>query len=313
MSNAENSRAVMGSNAGDAPDFAKEESDRLRHDYAEIFRVSNELLEEYDTIPEVLASQQDKERCASLIKRMRDAAKRLTGFHELEKMPHYRRGQAVDQTFFGEIDKLAKRDRKANDGAADTLNNRLTDYDVKELARETARRRQAALDARKEADWVLAGAEHAQREADAARKRQEEAEAGAARARKPETVAARQMEVAQAKVQVDKAQNVAFERIAESAVAERQADQAYVDTMARPADVMRQRLGDGTLSGMGTEKFAEIISKADLDLEALRPHLTMEMLEKAVRGYANSHSYSNDASVQIKGARFGKRAKSRVG
>lgn len=307
-----NPRAVIGSNTGDAPDYARLESDRLRRDYAETFRVVEELLAEYETIPDVLKTPEDKSAVVSLIKRMRDTTKSLTGYHELEKMPHFRRGQAVDQTFFGEHDKLAKRERRANDGAADKLNQRLTDYDVRVLAVEQAKRRQAALDARKEADQVLAEAENAEREAAAARRRAEELEQAAARARKPETVALRQAEAAQANAEADKKTGEAQSLQGDVAVAERKVEDTHIATLARPADIIRQRHDDGSLSTMGTEKFATILDRDTLDLEKLRGSFTLPALQSALNAYANSYGYSNDPSVQIAGAKFGKRPKSRV-
>ena len=105
-----------------------------------------------------------------------------------------------------------------------------------------------------------------------------------------------------------------IEATGEAAVAKAKADEAYISTLSRPADIMRTRSSDGTLSTMGTEKFSEITDRKLLikSIEAIWPYLTNEALDKAVSGYANSVGYSEDPSVQIEGARFGKRAKSVV-
>lgn len=303
-----NPREVIGSNSGDAPDYGLLESDRLRSDYSELFRTVDDLEAQGET---ALAAP-EKPKVVSLIKLMRDTAKRVLAYHEMEKQPHYRRGQAVDQTFFGLHDRLAKRDRKANDGLADRLQQWLTDYDVKELAREQARRRQAALDARLEADRVLAEAENLERAAEAARKVAAEAAAAALRAKKPENVAARTEESRVAIAEANKLTDASISMKGDVAVAEAQAERAYIDTMATPADIMRERHDDGSLSGMGTEKFARITDRAILDLEKLRGYIAFADLEKALRGYANANAYSNDKSVQIAGAEFGKKPKSRV-
>lgn len=307
-----NPRAVIGSNAGEASDYAREESERLQRDYAETFRVVEELLAEYETIPEKLATPEDKSKVVSLIKRMRDTSKSILAYHALEKMPHYRRGQGVDQTFFGENDKLAKRDKNGKDGAADSLGQRLTEYDVAELAREQSRRRQAALDARKEADQALAEAEVAAAELAAAEKRQAEAEAAAARARKPENVAAHQQAAQVASAEANRAAEVIAGASATVAVADARAEKAYIETLATPADMMRERHADGSLSSMGTEKFATILDRDTLDLEKLRPFLPLAALQTALNGYAASFGHSSDAAVQIAGAKFGKRPKSQV-
>lgn len=304
-------REQIGSNSGDV-DYAKEESERLLRDYAPTFRSVDELLAEYGDIPEKLASQSDKERTVSLIKRMRDTQKSILAYHELEKMPHWRRGQACDQTFFGASDKLAKRDRKQSDGAADTLGQRLTEFDLAELARENARRRQAALDLRKEADQAQAEAEVAAAELAAAEKRQAEAEAAAARARKPENVAAHQQAAQAASAEANRAAEAIAGASASVAVADARAEKAYIDTLARPADIMRQRHIDGSQSTMGTEKFATILDRDALDLEKLRPHFSLDALQKALNGLAASYGYSSDAALQIAGAKFGKRPKSQV-
>lgn len=309
---ADNPRAVVGSNTGDAPDYALMESERLRQDYAEVFRAVREFLADYEKVPEVLKTQEDKETVVGLIKRARDLKTRIVGYHDLEKQPHLRRGQAVDQTFYAEHDLIAKRDKRANDGAADALQKRLTDFDVRELAILQARRRQEALDARKEADQVLAEAEQAEREAAAARRRWEALDAAAARARKAETIAARQEEARAAGAEAEKAADRAVALQGEVAATESRAQDAHISTLQRPADAMRQRHADGSLSGMDSEKFAEIIDRETLDLEKLRPHIAFADLEKALRGYANSQAYSGDASVQIAGARFGKRPRSKV-
>lgn len=280
-----------------AIDYAGEETARLNQDYASHVLNTDALLAEAAAF-EVVESPDTKSKVMSLIKRIRDQAKALAGLHELEKMPHYRRGQADDQFFFGMIDKLAKRDRRARDGEADRLNGLLTAYDVRELEKERERRRLAL----EEEQRKLREAEKARLQAE---QEAEQARLAAERARKPETQAAKE-EIAQ------QAAEVASDARVETAVAQQAAEVAYVDTLATPADIMRTRTADGTLGTMGTEDFAEITNRAELDLEKLRPYFTMDALDKAVRAYAKANAYSSDASVQIKGARFGKRAKSRV-
>jgi hypothetical protein len=290
-----NPRAVSGGNT-DVIDYAQEEMNRLQQDYGYINRSVDELLA--DAAKFEVVSDDNKGAVTSLIKRIRDEAKRISGLHDLEKIPHLRRGQATDQFFFGAEDKLAKRDRKSNDGAADRLNRILTDHDTRKLAEEQERRRREAAEAARVAREAEEVRLKAEREA-------EERRLAAERARKPETQAAK-TEVAQQALQQ------ASEARIEATVAETKAEDAYIDTLARPADIMRTRGDDGTLSTMGTEKFAEITDRNKIDLEKLRPYFTPDMLEKALRSYANSVAYSNDSSVQIAGARFGKKPKSKV-
>lgn len=278
-------------------DYATLETERLEADFGYLRDTVKNLLSEASAF-QIVDDADTKAKVMSLIKRIRDQAKATLGIHEIEKLPHYRRGQAVDQFFFSMADLLARRDRKAKPGESDRLTQLLTDYDVRELAKEQERRRLAF----EEEQRRLRAAEEARRKAE---REAEEARLKAERARTAETqkakeAAARAAEEAAAAARV------------EATVAETKAEEAYVPTLATPADIMRTRTGDGTLGTMGTEDFAEITDRNELDLEKLRPYLSVADLEKALRAYAKANGYSSDAVVQIKGARFGKRPKSRV-
>src|SRR5277367_4648534 len=136
----QNPRAAIGSNTPDAIDYAKEESERLQRDYAELANTVFDLKEKGEAIT-AISDADGKSVVVDLIKNQRDAVKRTLGLHELEKTPHYRRGQGVDNFFFGLVDLLLKRDKKNRDGEGDRLNKLLTEYDVRMLAEEKERRR----------------------------------------------------------------------------------------------------------------------------------------------------------------------------
>lgn len=294
-----NPRAVMGGNLGnDAPDYAKLEVERLAGDYGELSRQVDAMLAEALALPETIENDEQKGSVASVIKRLRDATRRIEAYHDVEKQPSLRRGQGVDQFFFGLWDRLAKRDRKARDGAADVLAKRLTEYDIRKLAEEQERRRKAAAEAARAEAVARENREKAEREE---REKREAAE----RARKPERIEEKTVEA-------DEAATIASGARIEEKVAAAAAEEAHISTLARPADIMRQRVDDGTLATMGTERFAEIVDRNALDLNKLRPYLSTPDLEKALRAYAGSVGYSGDASAQITGARFGKRPKSVV-
>src|ERR1700744_230498 len=178
-----NPRAISGDNTN-APDYAKQESERLQRDYALLATTIGELEDEAAGMPEIIPDDDTKGKVASLIKRIRDAATRANSFREAEKQPHFRRGQGVDMFFFGLIDRLAKRDRKNRDGVGDVLQHALTDYDNKKLLEEQARRRAAAEAAERGAARLRAEEQEKARVA-------EEARLAAERARKPETTAAK--------------------------------------------------------------------------------------------------------------------------
>jgi hypothetical protein len=235
-----------------------------------------------------------KGKVASLIKRMRDQAKALDALHSKEKTPYLRGGQAADQFFFGEIDKLDRRNRTAKPGASDVLNSSLTDYDNRLLAAEQARRDREAAEQRRIAQEAL---QKAQAEEAAA----EEARLAAERARKPETQEAKGA-VARAQEAVADAARV------EAIVAGAKAEQTHMATFAKPADLMRTRGADGTLSTVGTEKYAEITDRTLLDIKMLAPYIKLEALESALTQWAKFTDYN----TPMTGAAIGRRNRSSV-
>ena len=278
-------------------DFAKVEVERLKNEYGYVQESALRLIEQAKAIT-VIADNDDKSKVIGLIKLLRDEAKRSIGLHEIEKAPHFRRGQGVDQFFFGIVDKLWKRDKKGNDGEGDRLNKLLTAYDVRQLAIEEEKRKAAALEAARIAQAAEAERLRKEQEAEAAR-------LAAERARKPDTTAAKAAIAAAAE---EAAMAARVEQTATAAAAE----EAYMATLAAPADIMRTRAADGSLATMAKEKFVEITDRNTLDLNKLRPYLPAEALVTAIRKYAESVSFSNDESVQIAGAKFGTRPRSRV-
>jgi hypothetical protein len=293
MSMSDNARAVIGSNTPDAIDYAKEESERLQRDYAELARTAETLEAEAADVTGI-TNPEEKGVVVNLIKRIRDVSKRADGLRELEKQPHYRRGQGVDQFFFGLIDRLTKRDRKNRDGIGDSLGKMLTEYDTRILAEEQERRRLEA-----EAAERVAAAKRAEEARLAAAA--EEARLAAERARKPETAAVKE----QAAQQAEQAAGAAT---VEAKVAEAAAEQAHVDTLSRPADIMRTRTSAGTLSTMQQETYAEIEKAELLDKEKLWMFVPFDAKQKALNAWARS----TDWREPMTGARIGRRPKSTV-
>ena len=287
----------MGDNV-QAIDYAAEESARLRHDYAYLETLVDELFAEADAFAGI-DDADSKAAGMSLIKRLRDEQKKILGLHEMEKVPHYRRGQATDQFFFRLADRLAKRDpKRGQDGQADRIYRMLNDYDRRLLAEEQERRRLA----NEEMERVAREAERVRREAERlaeeSRLKAERARIAVHKSKKEE--AAREAAEAEARANV------------EARVAAEKAEEARIATKVTAADIMRTRTEDGTLGTMAEENFAEVTDRVTLDLESLRPYLPMAALQQALNAYARSVGYSSDKSVQIKGANFGKRPKSRV-
>jgi hypothetical protein len=299
---AENPRAVIGDNApplarsiaAEQGDFALVTTAFLNEEYARQPRIVTLLLQEARELPEVIEDDATKGKVASLIKRLRDTAKTLEAFREAEKQPYFRGAQAVDQFFFGLIDRLSRRDKKAKAGAADVLLARLTDYDTRMLEAERERRRKAAEEEERKA-------RAAQEEADRAAAGAEEARVAAERARKPETAAAKE-------AVADVREAAAGEAKVGAAIAAGKAEAARIDTFAKPADIMRSRGEDGTLSTMATEPYAEIENEALLDMQRLWPFINLDAKEKALRSWTRVTGHNQ----QMPGAKIGRRPRSSV-
>lgn len=280
--------------AAEEGDFAAVTTAFLEDEYARQPQIVAALLEEAREIPKTIEDDATKARVVPLIKRLRDTAKAIEAFHSKEKQPYLRGGQAVDQFFFGLVDKLARRAKTNNPGAADVLNARLTDYDNRKLAEERARReREAAEQARL--------AREAQEKADREARQAEEARLAAERARKPETIAVKGEAARGQEAAADAAK-------VEATVSTARAEEAHIATLAKPADIMRSRGADGTLSTMGQEKYAEVVDRTKLDMEALWPFLPLKAIEQALTAWAKVHDYRKT----MDGAEVGRRNRSVV-
>ena len=108
-------------------DFAQVTTAFLAEEYAKQRTITQSLLDEATALMrgadgklKKIDDDDTKAKVVSLIKRMRDHAKALTAFHSKEKQAYLRGGQGVDQFFFGDIDKLSRRDKKntSTDGIA---------------------------------------------------------------------------------------------------------------------------------------------------------------------------------------------------
>lgn len=302
MSDLDNPRAVPGDNS--AIDYAGLMLVDLERDYKGPKEDTAALLAEavalVDTIPKprVVRDERIAAKLAILFRRIADHAKALTAYHAKEKLPHKVRGETCDSFFFGQIDKLKRRDKKNQPGAADILFALYDEFNQHKLREEeAARERELARLAKIESDRVAAAQE-------AERLAQEAAEA-AERARAPAQIE-KKVEIAeQAAVVADSAK-------VDAILATDAADKAELATKASPAQMVRTRYESGVVGTMQTENFAEITDRTILDLEKLRPHIPIAALETALRAYANGLAYSSAPEHQIAGAKFGKRPKSRI-
>lgn len=288
-----NPRAVPGAN--EAPDYAKEVTNRLADEYRGLSSSLDLLLAEARELPDTVNSDEDAVKLGGVIKRMRDLDGRVEGVRVLEKEPYLRGGNAVDSFFLVMRDKIGRRVRTAKAGAIDVLQARINDFQERKIAEERAR----AEAARREAERV------AREAAEQARKAAQEAaerEAAAARARKAENVEARQREA--------EAQREAADRAA--AEAKRQAElaeEARLAALAKPADIARVRGSDESGAGVtltvAKEPYAILTDRTKVDMNALRPYFTDAEIEKALRGWAKAHGHK----VTMEGAEVGHRNK----
>lgn len=291
MTFAENPRAVAGSN--EAPDYAKSVTDAMRRDYAEVEEATAQLLEEARALPATVDNDETMGLYARVIKRLRDLGARVEAYRVKEKEPYLRGGNAVDQFFNGLAAKIARAKRTDKAGAADVLAARLDDYNQRKLAEEQARRR-------READEQARIAREAEEAARAARLAEEEARLAAERARKPERIEEKAA-VADARADVAVAAGI------EAKLADGKAQEAHVQTLAKPADMVRTRVDDALVT-MATEAYAEIEDAALLDKEKLWPFITEDAKAKALRAWAKTTGHNQ----KMAGAAIGKRPKSVV-
>lgn len=297
-----NPRAVIGGNSplpkliSEQENFAQTVTDYLNEEFKDSLAMVPELLNEARELPNPIDCDETKGKYTSLIKRIRDHAKNLDAFHEKEGTNYYRGKQAVDQLFFGPIDKLSRRVKTNKPGAADILNERLTAYDTKILAEKQA-------ELQRQADEAARIAREAQEKAAREAAEAEAARLAAERARAPAKVEEKTA-VASVKKQV------AAVAAVEATIAAGHAEAATIATYAKPADLMRTRGDDGTLSSMATEPYAVLLPGGEnlLDKDKLWPFIPLAAKEQALRGWAKNVGYTQ----QMPGASVGRKPKSVV-
>ena len=189
---------------------------------------------------------------------------------------------------------MQKRDKKQKPGAADVLQARLDSYQERKLAAERERRRQ-------EAEAAAKAAREAAEKAAEERRAAEEAERAAARARKPETAAAKEQVAGQANTAAAAAE-------AEARLAADRAEVARVETLSKPADIVRTRSEGGAIATMGTEPYAIVEDYDLLDKSALWSFIKRDAIDAALRSWAKLYGHNKP----MPGAAIGRRAKSQV-
>lgn len=294
-----NPRAVIGGNNPPFAQIISEIEDAaagvtafLGEQYASFDQELAELLDEARALPPETNTDDRALANGAVIKKLKDLDRKFEATREREKQPYLRGGNAVDTHFNTRRDKIGRRNRNAAAGAIDVLQQRNDGHMQRKLADEQARRDREAAEAARAAREAREKAEREQRQAD-------EARAAAERARKPEHIEQKSSAASAAEEQAAVATSAAV-------VAAERAQEAHIDTLAKPADLVRTRGDDGVLLTMAKENYAIVKDRAKLDYVKLAPFFTDNEIEKALRGWAKTTGFAQ----QMDGAEIGKKNRS---
>lgn len=121
----------------------------------------------------------------------------------------------------------------------------------------------------------------------------------------------REAEAAAAKARSEKAREAAEQKAAAAEQAQAVADQASTAAQVAPSVLGRSVGAGGGTTILKREWTYENLDRATLDLEALRPHLSNEVMEKAVRDWIKAHKNDLEAgkAPELKGVRVFKGTK----
>ena len=141
------------------------------------------------------------------------------------------------------------------------------------------------------------------REAERERRRREEQE----RREREEAERARQEAEAKAEAaETDDDLDAAVAAEEDAAAAQERAEQAERATQTGAADLSRQHTAAGTVASLRTTVKCTAFSRGALDLEALRPYLSVDSIEKAIRAYIRA------GGRELRGATIEEVSESRV-
>jgi hypothetical protein len=287
MTMTENDRAVMGGNR--PPDWAHLETERLKSEYVGYRTTATELLELSKSAPEIIDNNDDMLRTAALVKRIADLDARVEETRKVEKEPHLRCGNAVDQ-YFGSVRAFLFRAKKTDKpGIGDTLQARIDNFNQRKAAEERRVREETERKAREEANRLARVREENER-------KEREAREAAERARKPERIA-----------ELEQAANVAAEAVAQTkadeSIARADLSNARADMAAPTADLVRTRGDDGVLVTMRQEGFAEVTDSSKLDAVTLWAFVKEDAKAAAFRAWAKMNQFRKEMAGGVVGFR----------
>lgn len=266
--------------------------DGLKDRHSELVARKNQLLNTGATVPAVIEDEETAKRLADLLAMFRDLLKQTKGQFELEKAPYLTAGRAVDGFFTAGIKDPIER-------MGSELKQRQLRYVEAKAEKERARLRAEAEAQRAEADRKAREAAEAETKRLAA-----EAEARRVAALQANPNAGQEPapapQSAPSKAETDLLQ--------QAASADQAAAQLERKAEAKPSELGRVR---GDLGGVSTIRkiwTGEMTDRAKLDLEALRPHLGEEALNKACAAYARAHGEVGKPAPVLAGARIWEKA-----
>jgi len=279
---------------GNVPDYAAEESGRLAREFAGLENDVAAILAEARGLPEIVDDEETANLYTTAISRFRDLDDKVEALRTGEKLPHLRKGDAVD-SFFGRLrDRLLRRKKTDKPGGGDVLASRLHDYNERRLAAEQRKRDEEVRLAREDAERIAANIRKAEAE-------QREAEERAARARRADNKeaaekTAREAEAAAATLR--ETGEAARSRLAEADAA----------AAATPADKVRERHEGGSMNTMKRVGFAEITDSMKLDPVALWPFVKDDAKAAALTAWAKTTQFKRE----MPGAAIGFRNETQV-
>lgn len=295
-----NPRAIVGANKPPIGSPADGEqtvgeivATRLKLDYDEFEKLVANLLEKARKMPKVIGNDQEAAPFIGLIKDIRDAKKRGDAHHADEKAPVLAAGSAIDGFFFPLIEKLGRRVKNGNPGAADILNDRLHDYQERKLLAEQQR-------LAREAEEKAKAEKEARDKAEAAQLAADEARAAAERARAPARIEEKTAIAEEAAVVADAA-------AVDLLMAGDRAEVAHFATFTPAADLARTRTDVG-MATMGKEAYALVTDYDKLDKAMLWPFIKRDAIDAALRAWAKTTSHK----TEMAGASIGHKNKTGV-
>lgn len=250
---AENERAVIGDNRKSFVDLCKDlNADLLKYlaeEHADMMNSAIALQDEFETAPAVVDTDDAEKVMTDLGGRLSKFIKSLDRVRTIDKAPTLEAGRLVDTFFANMTNSLAPRMKM--------LERRVNAYKDEKAAAEKRRREEAERVAREQAAEAARKLEETRRAAEA------ESDEAARKEREHE------VNVAAAEVHNAEKAVVAAEKVV---------------TKGPPVTTVRAE--SGTQSVQATRWVGEITDIDNLDLNALRPFISVPELEKAVRQYA---------------------------